>query len=68
MGVGGALIDAVLDWTRSRGARRVLLDVAEGNQAALALYRRKGFVSTGIVGNLPEPREHIRELQMELPL
>ena len=38
-GVGGALVDAITGWAHSRGAGRVLLDVAEANRAALALYR-----------------------------
>lgn len=38
-GVGGALIDAALRWTRSAAVQRVLLDVTEGNQPARALYR-----------------------------
>jgi hypothetical protein len=44
------------------------LDVGETNAAATALYTRKGFVSTGVVGKLPAPREHVREIQMALTL
>lgn len=67
-GVGGMLIDATLTWTHSTGARRVLLDVTEENQPALALYRKKGFRPTGVLGRFPEPRTHIRELQMAFVL
>jgi len=67
-GVGGALVDAVIEWARSRGATRLLLDVADTNAPAVALYARKGFVANGRVGTLPPPREHIREHQRELTL
>lgn len=65
-GVGEALIDAVVEWARISGARRVLLDVGDHNQPAIALYARKGFRPNGIIGSLPEPRSHIREHQREL--
>lgn len=68
MGIGGALVDAAIRWARSQGAPRLLLDVTATNPAALALYRRKGFVPTGVVGCFPEPRAHLRELQMALCL
>jgi ribosomal protein S18 acetylase RimI-like enzyme len=68
LGVGSALIDAVVGWARGEGFQRLLLDVAEGNAAAMALYADKGFVPTGVVGTLPAPRTHIREIQMGLVL
>lgn len=67
-GVGEALIDAVVAWARASGARRVLLDVGDHNQPAIALYARKGFAPNGTVGCLPTPRSHIREHQRELQL
>ena len=66
-GVGEALIDAVVEWARTNGARRVLLDVGDHNQPAITLYARKGFEPNGIIGSLP-PRSHIREHQRELQL
>jgi ribosomal protein S18 acetylase RimI-like enzyme len=63
-GVGSALIEAVATWAREEGFRRLVLDVAEGNVAALTLYTRAGFVAIGLVGTLPPPRQHIREIQM----
>jgi ribosomal protein S18 acetylase RimI-like enzyme len=63
-GVGSALIEAVAAWAREEGFRRLVLDVAEGNVAALTLYTRAGFVAIGLVGTLPPPRQHIREIQM----
>jgi len=68
MGVGGRLVGAVIDWARSIGARRLLLDVGDGQAPAIALYERKGFSPNGEVGSLPPPREHIREHQRELLL
>lgn len=67
-GVGEALIDAVVEWARVSGARRVLLDVGDHNQPAIALYARKGFEPNGAIGSLPSPRSHIREHQRELQL
>ena len=67
-GVGNALIDAVIEYARSSGASRLLLDVADHNQQAIALYARKGFKLNGKTGTLPAPRNHIREHQRELRL
>ena len=46
-GVGDALVDAVIEWARRQGATGVELDVHEINEAAIALYRRNGFVDRG---------------------
>jgi GNAT superfamily N-acetyltransferase len=46
-GIGLGLVNAVIEWARSWGAKRVLLGVAEGNRPAAALYERLGFVQTG---------------------
>lgn len=49
MGLGGQLVDAVMTGARSRpGVLLVQLTVTEGNLAALALYKRKGFVPLGL--------------------
>jgi len=64
-GIGAALVAAVIDWARGRGFTRLVLDVAEGNERAWRLYRRMGFVPNGVVGALPPPRDHIREVQLE---
>jgi ribosomal protein S18 acetylase RimI-like enzyme len=62
-GVGGALIDTLVDWARSNGNSELLLDVGDDNEPAIALYRRKGFERTGVIGTLPSPREYIAEHQ-----
>ncbi len=46
-GVGQALLDAVIAWSRASGARRLRLGVTRGDSAAVRLYRRAGFVETG---------------------
>lgn len=46
-GIGGALLDAVFADLMMTPARRMFLEVAEDNPAAIALYRRKGFREIG---------------------
>jgi GNAT superfamily N-acetyltransferase len=67
-GVGEALIDVVVEWARDQGMTQLLLDVADDNGPAIALYARKGFEPTGQTGTLPPPREHIHEHQRSLRL
>ncbi len=62
-GVGEALVQAVVTWARDTGHSRLLLDVADGNQPAIRLYERTGFLPTGETGALPPPREHVKEHQ-----
>ncbi|MGQ0635474.1 MAG: GNAT family N-acetyltransferase [Planctomycetaceae bacterium] len=66
--VASNLIDAIVDWARAAGLSRLVLDVAEHNAPAIALYRWKGFVPNGTTSTLSPPREHVRETQMELRL
>lgn len=67
-GIGGLLVDAIIEWARQLGTSRILLDVGDWNTAALALYRSRGFLPTGKVGALPFPRDHIPEQQFSLLL
>ncbi|MCP3914210.1 MAG: GNAT family N-acetyltransferase [bacterium] len=67
-GVADALVRAVVDWARTAGHARVLLDVADDNARAIEFYARMGFVPTGRVGTLPAPREHVREHERVLEL
>ena len=46
-GVGSALLSEALRWARSYGVERVELSVYPHNDAAIALYRRFGFVEEG---------------------
>ena len=52
--VGSLLVEAVLDWSRGRGAAAVELGVTEANPGARAFYRRMGFDETGEVYPLRE--------------
>ena len=68
LGVGDALIDAVVTWARSEGYTRLLLDAGIENRPAVALYSRKGFKPTGQLGHLPPPRDYVKEQEMALEL
>ncbi|HSK05387.1 MAG TPA: dihydropteroate synthase [Kofleriaceae bacterium] len=46
-GLGRALVDAALRWTRGRAALELSLQVTEGNEPARALYEGCGFRDTG---------------------
>ena len=46
-GVGGALVDAVVERIKDRGATECYLEVRESNEAAQSLYRQRGFVVVG---------------------
>jgi len=67
-GIARELVDAVVAWARDSGFNRLLLDVADANTAAIALYESKGFRATGVTGTLPPPREHVLEHQRSLDL
>lgn len=54
-GLGRALVDAILEWARERGAAHVILRISEGNQAARRLYGSAGFVLDA------DDREPLRE-------
>lgn len=76
LGVGQALIDAVVGWARSEEYVRLVLEVGEGNGNALtepllgriALYTHKGFKPTGQTKKLAPPRDHIKEQEMAFEL
>lgn len=46
-GVGAALVQAAIDWARAEGLHKLTLDVFPHNEAAVALYRKFGFVEEG---------------------
>ena len=46
-GVGGALMAAAIEWARGRGLHKLALSVFPHNDAAIALYRKFGFVEEG---------------------
>lgn len=66
-GVGGRLLDLVLETARSRGVRDLFLEVREGNHVARELYRRRGFESIGTRRDYyRDPREDARVLRIRL--
>ncbi len=46
-GVGSALVAAAIGWARSHGLHKLSLEVFAHNAAAIALYRKWGFVEEG---------------------
>ncbi len=46
-GVGTALVAAAIDWARARGLHKLALSVFPHNHAAIALYKKFGFVEEG---------------------
>jgi RimJ/RimL family protein N-acetyltransferase len=46
-GVGSALVAAAIEWARKRGLHKLSLSVFPHNAAAIALYRKFGFVEEG---------------------
>jgi len=46
-GVGTALVAAAIEWARARGLHKLALSVFPHNDAAIALYRKFGFVEEG---------------------
>jgi GNAT superfamily N-acetyltransferase len=63
-GVGELLVQAVVDEAAARGRRRVILEVTEGNEPAVRLYARMGFVFDGTRHPFPR-RPWLMELGME---
>ncbi|MFQ6077411.1 MAG: ribosomal protein S18-alanine N-acetyltransferase [Candidatus Bathyarchaeia archaeon] len=48
LGIGNGLLESLMEEARSKGARRATLEVRVSNEAAQALYRRKGFTPVAI--------------------
>jgi RimJ/RimL family protein N-acetyltransferase len=46
-GVGTALMQACVNWARDTGVHKLSLEVFPWNEAAIALYRKFGFVEEG---------------------
>jgi RimJ/RimL family protein N-acetyltransferase len=46
-GVGSALLTAAIEWSRGQGLHKLSLQVFPHNVAAIALYRKFGFVEEG---------------------
>ncbi len=64
-GIGSALLSEALRWARDRGVAKVELSVYPDNRAALALYRRFGFVEEGrLSGHSRKPSGYRDEILM----
>lgn len=50
-GVGSALMAASIDWAKEHGFEQMELTVVKGNERAIGLYKKFGFVQTGVVPN-----------------
>ena len=62
-GVGDALITDVVRWAEENRWSRVVLRVADGNDAARGLFLRHGFVPTGVTAPLEsDPRVRSEQL------
>jgi RimJ/RimL family protein N-acetyltransferase len=46
-GIGSALVRAAIEWARAQGLHKLCLEVFPTNTAAIALYRKCGFVEEG---------------------
>jgi L-amino acid N-acyltransferase YncA len=46
-GVGSALLDAAIEWSRAQNLHKLCLEVFPHNEAGIALYRKFGFVEEG---------------------
>lgn len=67
-GVSDRLLEAIIDAAAAAGRTRLILDVADANPHAQALYARHGFRRTGRTGTLPAPRTHVTEHELALDL
>jgi ribosomal protein S18 acetylase RimI-like enzyme len=67
LGVGRALLEAVVAWAQSSGVHTVTLSVTCGDSPALRLYHRAGFVALGDPQPL-RPGSDLRSQGMQLIL
>ncbi len=47
MGIASELLDIVYDMAHERGVTSINLEVRTGNEAAIALYEKEGFIQNG---------------------
>jgi ribosomal-protein-alanine N-acetyltransferase len=66
-GVGRALCEAVIGWSREQGATEMELEVRAGGLGAVALYQRLGFAVVGQRGGYyRDPTEDALLMQLRL--
>lgn len=66
-GWGEKMLDWIIQKSRDKGARKILLEVREGNQPARTLYQHAGFEEIAVRKDYySEPRENALILQRAL--
>lgn len=65
-GVGSRLLETAEVWLRGQGVRRVRLETAVKNEAALAFWQRAGFETTAVLPRYYLGREDAYRLEKEL--
>lgn len=66
-GIGATLMGEALRWARSVGVEKIMLSVYPHNRAAIALYRRSGFVEEGrLVGHSRKSSGYEDEILMSV--
>ena len=68
LGVGRLLVEEVIGWAGSRGAKHLQLTVTGRNESAIRFYKRLGFAFTGNTIPYPnDPTEIEREMELTFP-
>ncbi len=68
LGVGGALLDLLLTRARTAGARTAFLEVRTSNEAALRLYRSRGFEGVAVRRDYYTlPKEDAEVMRLDFP-
>lgn len=66
-GIGQALLEAVIEWSRQRGFTALGLWAPAHSPTALALYAKAGFCETGLRRSMPtNPNLEIVEMTLQL--
>jgi ribosomal-protein-alanine acetyltransferase len=65
-GIGAALLSAAEDAALKRGVTRLRLEVREGNDAAVTLYRKRGYRQFGRHAHYYEDKSHALRLEKRL--
>jgi ribosomal protein S18 acetylase RimI-like enzyme len=66
-GIGEKLLHAVIEWSKTRGVRHLVLGVTIANSAAMRLYLRAGFQPVGAAQEL-RPGSSVPSQEMRLGL
>jgi ribosomal protein S18 acetylase RimI-like enzyme len=62
-GLGRQLVEAIIEWARSRGSSELVLEVTTNNESAVRFYEQLGFIRTGKIVPYPnDPALHEYEM------